>query len=330
MKKLARVLLLIPFSAALIAGAVVWCSGLLKHREQVRIIDQVRDTLRVQSAPLEAEPPAVRGKVLVWDVEANEERGATGKELRPELQGQASDAPLTIVAITHITRREVEKYNSGECGYRQDAQVRLIYWPEKKLLGTYEIRSERPPTFVFRSRDETGPILGNLDKPLARWINALPQEGSPEHKEALARYHLIQSQRDLLANRALYPRMAIPAARNKILVVDVTKRRVSEVQKLLPAERRATLEDQTFTIVSLVEFQDEQVTVYSNNKKGFRRNVMVTLMDWPDKAPRGQFVIPGEDPPLLVFGMDERAEDGNIYGDYEKAVARWVEQLPPS
>jgi hypothetical protein len=48
--------------------------------------------------------------------------------------------------------------------------VAVVNWPERQVLGVYQVEGESPPMFTMRPADAKGPVIGDTNGPLLRWI----------------------------------------------------------------------------------------------------------------------------------------------------------------
>ena len=114
------------------------------------LIDQVRDSITTFSLN---DPYGnggvsfVHGKVLVWDMAANEEFVGVESLLTPESQAKSSGENMTIFALTDVGAW---------------VHAVAIYWPEKVFAGSYDIP-------IDYSRENA-----TIRIP-AEWINGLPR-----------------------------------------------------------------------------------------------------------------------------------------------------------
>jgi hypothetical protein len=172
MKRL-RILSLTPMAVVVGVWFVTGVFSFTRRTSERHVVAQVKDLLLEEAPSRQANLPVIRGKVLLWDLKTNHAHPAQ-KLLHPDRRAASGEDVLTIVAVVRVAHEAAGTYKNGETGYRQVATVRVAYWPENKRVGSYAVVGEDPPLIVFRRESDTGPILGDLDKSLARWVNDLP------------------------------------------------------------------------------------------------------------------------------------------------------------
>lgn len=181
--RIARVLVVLPIIGVLAAWMTWGRQSVLRHLEeesrQRAIVADVRGTIQDNPSP-PGRPLPRRGKVLIWDLN-DDKPSASQRQLPPELQARSSDDPITIVIVRKISRERTTTYDNGDIGYRQLATVEVFYWPEKTSAGAFTVAGDEPPMFVSRSKGERGPVLGEIDEPLATWA------GEPAQRDAVPR-----------------------------------------------------------------------------------------------------------------------------------------------
>jgi hypothetical protein len=114
------------------------------------------------------------------------------------------------------------------------------------------------------------------------------------------------------------------AIRDKVLVWDCREDRRSEVQELLGEGRAARPTDGACTVVLVLGSRDEKVTTFDSNTPGYRRDLKISVIDWPEKKVQGVFEVRGEFPELVVFRPSDKK--GPIVGDTAGPLREWIER----
>jgi hypothetical protein len=324
--KLLKIVLLLPVAGLLVAWAVHSSLAYSRYSRFVALVEEVRPLLEQAVPADEQRPPALRDKVLVWDLEARSWRDLKAG-VPADLLARSADEPLTLVCVTAIRRDKTTTYNTGEIGYRQTATVKLVHWPEKKFVGSFTVQGQEPPWIAFVPSEKKGqPVLGDLDKPLASWITSLPREDSPTYQETLATLRLVQEARPLLERDNPEGRGKQPELRGKVLVWDLRTNQLSPVQAKLPPELQGQAGDRPLTVVGIVRARDEDEVQYQNGRKGYRVRLTIGLAAWPERRSLGQFEVLGDVPPLFLFGQKDDGQP--IRGDFETKLKEWIVGLP--
>jgi hypothetical protein len=114
------------------------------------------------------------------------------------------------------------------------------------------------------------------------------------------------------------------AIRDKVLVWDCREDRRSNVQELLPKDRAARPTDEAFTVVLILSSRDEKVTTVDASAPGYRRDLKVGVVDWPEKKAQGVFEVRGEAPDLA--GLRRPDQKGPLVGDTAGPLKGWIER----
>jgi hypothetical protein len=121
--------------------------------------------------------------------------------------------------------------------------------------------------------------------------------------------------------------------RGKAWVWDETTRSVSGAIEQLPANFRGEPGDAGLTVFVITNKSQVQVAAYHNlffdgkESPGYRRDLEVCAIDSVTMRPLGKFTVEGSDPPGVVkrpFG----SESEPVYGETDKALARWIVWRP--
>lgn len=110
--------------------------------------------------------------------------------------------------------------------------------------------------------------------------------------------------------------------RQKVLVWDHSTKELSPAHQKLPQDRRAKSTDSPMTVVLILRTQDEQTETYDSGEPGYRRDMTIGVVDWPEKTPLGVFQVRGNAPGLLV--MRPADEKGPIIGDTAEPLKEWL------
>lgn len=134
-----------------------WCRAIV---ENVRPLVEVAKAQEVTETAI-----SIRGSPLVWDMTTDSGWVGTLPLIkRPQC--------ITLFIITAKHDFQTGTYSiSGQPGYRQVADIVVIYWPEKEIVGMRAVGGEFPPEF---RPVEQRPEYGNLDKGVAEWVDSLP------------------------------------------------------------------------------------------------------------------------------------------------------------
>lgn len=337
-----RIAVLLPALPAVVGWFVLGGMMLQRHWELARVVNDVAPLLKQAQRDPQL-PSAVRGQVLIWDVPSGCERRGVQRQLPSEMQVRSRDEPITLVAILKVERQLVTRYERyGIDGYRQTARVRVVGWPDGKVMSTHAITGKGPPATIYRDRNSSHAEVGDLDGPLADWVKALPREDSPAYRELVAQVELVagctdqfREMPDLLGGRppaALRPNLGLgrggepplPRVPGKFLVWNWQEQCRSPVQDLLPAELRATSADRELTLVVLLLAETVEVRRYTDGAPGYRRVLTVGLLKLPEKKWASVHTVLGNDPPLLRIG----GKVGPVYGEIDRPLAEWIQRLP--
>ena len=153
-----------------ITGAILTNQRNSETGQQRALAAQLR-SLPLPHQPSDA-PPAIplHDKILVWDCTRN--KCSKVQDMLPtERFGQATDSPLTVILILDVFDRQTGVYRDGTIGYHRELVVAVYDWPGKKVLGVFKMEGELPGFFVKRDKREKGPIIGDTDGPLLKWIS---------------------------------------------------------------------------------------------------------------------------------------------------------------
>ncbi len=168
--KLLTGLLLLPVVG--VSGAWIVVTVLFfQAQEQMRALAESTRPL-IQKAGPEARlgRPVIRGPVLVWDLVAGKRLRFREEKLPVDLLARSAEDCRTLVCISEIQHDSETDYGNGMKGYRQVATVWVVLLPEYQIQGPYVIEGDKPPWIKFLKKGEKGPILGDLERPLGKWI----------------------------------------------------------------------------------------------------------------------------------------------------------------
>jgi len=117
-----------------------------------------------------------KGKVVVWDLTKNDD--FTSYDLHSNILWKSGDPKGYVVIIDRYFDTKVSSYvrvganNSNSIpGYRRDASLYVYDLKAGKFLGTATVLGEEPIGNYTKSSDTTA-IYGDIEKPLAKWINS--------------------------------------------------------------------------------------------------------------------------------------------------------------
>lgn len=151
-----------------------------RNKPIVELVERVRPLVPRCEELGEPKNLAAPSKALVVDLRTGSRLQATDK-LPPPQQGEPSDADLLVFAVVSVTEELVPKYYSnGEAGYRLNAKVAVLRWPEKEAVGLVTIRCD-PPMFASVMKGEIP--KGDLSFYIGLWIERLsnaPKRGAAE------------------------------------------------------------------------------------------------------------------------------------------------------
>jgi uncharacterized protein (TIGR03067 family) len=180
---------IIASSALVCAGVLVFGSWMAVaaagwreiawQREAAAKIHPLVERLRESgSAPL----PDIRDKVVVWDY-TTKSPSRVQTLLPKERQGSSADPALTFVLVLATRDKDEKPYTDGTPARRRTLTVAAVNWPEQKVLGVWPVEGEFPPFFTTRPIDDKGPVIGDTDGPLQRWITELSPKDQQMRKE---------------------------------------------------------------------------------------------------------------------------------------------------
>lgn len=174
---------LLAFGAMIVPTSVVLCAGLAVGYQTSREMSWRRSAAKELRPLLDGHKesknvmPEIRAKVVIWDHMAKTQ--STAQALLPaERQGSSADAEMTFVLIFDHIDRDEKPFNDGTRAVQRTLKIGVINWPERKVLSVHSIEGEGPPLITMRPAGDRGPVIGNTDEPLKRWI-----------METVPRYH---------------------------------------------------------------------------------------------------------------------------------------------
>lgn len=145
-----------------------------KRKELEAIADEVRPMALVKKCKeigeIDESLISIRGKCLLWDLKTN-----SPISLPKDLQAKSSDRPITIFLIIDKGSRVIGYYSiSEQPAFQTYADICIVYWPEKKVIGMHSIfgkmpRFSRPVINVPEYTYE------NADRLIINWIKSLPK-----------------------------------------------------------------------------------------------------------------------------------------------------------
>ena len=145
---------------------------------------------------------------------------------------------------------------------------------------------------------------------------------------AIARHKETVAQRDIVNNlKGLIGSCRTDAAITRagtVLVWDVQKDSVSEVQNMLPVALQAKSTDSPITVFMVTGQRNERVGTYTiSGQPAYREYVDIAVARWPARTPVGFYSVLSKDPPSL-----RQVENSPEYGDLNVPVANWIKTLP--
>ena len=112
--------------------------------------------------------------------------------------------------------------------------------------------------------------------------------------------------------------------KGKILVWDLKASSRSKAHTEVPSELRIGEKEKRVTVFFVTAEQNVLVGHYSVSRQpAYRRYVDVYVIYWPDKKAVGRHSVVGYDP-----RQRRPVQHTPEYGDYTKAVAKWIAGLP--
>jgi len=154
---------------------------------------------------------------------------------------------------------------------------------------------------------------------IAVWVAAggSDEEGTQSQKE------IVQQLRPLIAQCMRLGDEEI-AVRGKCLVWDIHGDRLSQADRYLPENLKATGNDKQLTVFMVAVRKNVLVGRYSASKRGaYRQFVDVYVAYWPQKRAVGAHSLVTQPPPN-VRKVQARAE----YGHPGPTIAHWIKRLP--
>jgi hypothetical protein len=119
--------------------------------------------------------PTVRGKALIWDVEADDVSPAHGR-LPADVRAQGADGEVTVFLITRRDRKHTQNYSWGSPvgqksairGYSVNTTLCVIGMPDKQPWG--RTVCETPAPFVTTVLAGQTEVEGNWAATVATWV----------------------------------------------------------------------------------------------------------------------------------------------------------------
>lgn len=110
----------------------------------------------------------------------------------------------------------------------------------------------------------------------------------------------------------------------RCLVLDMSEKDVSSVQRLLPREMKAEYNESHITIFVVTTLRQEYVGRYAvSDQPAFRQYADVCIIAWPEKKPLGMHSIISREPRHTRI-----VESNPEFGDPNAPVAAWIKELP--
>lgn len=293
-----------------------------------------------------------RQKILIWDATTLASATANAR-LPASLRGTPSDGDLTLAVILQKRNVEVMTYElspllkSGNTvhGYRVEMDVALVDVVEKKALGRTSLVGDDPPQTIKR-KTYTGltiadarPEYGDVDGPLALWLEYRPHIGQPDR---------ISEARQMVRECRNTGKVA-PQLSGKLLIWDMAKDVPSSANQHLPDARRGTLNDRELTIIlvagreylpqtfdeglvrKLLDTKDPQMKgsvaslLAGADGRIFREQLELCLVSFPQKEALGTATVEGAF--LVVSSPESQSNQSVVVGDSDKEVAHWTEGI---
>jgi hypothetical protein len=250
----------------LVAGVgVVVCVSMFLHLGAVRnqeaaafrpIATAARQVM--SSNPVAGNVGTLSGKALIWDAAYNGVSPAQYRLPFP-LRAQPGDQAMTVFIVSGIRSQLVTRYHKKRpwydrgpdgsglypevlgAGYRDTADVAVISWPDRRMLGWHAVAGDAPPkTVQLQAGQKLDPQHGNLIGPIAGWIRSMPFVSDPRNKTDASAGFLPQFNPDSTQQRTWtvaeaqaeavrrYPQLAIANSRmNRAFVERYNKEKAS-------------------------------------------------------------------------------------------------------
>ena len=122
---------------------------------------------------------SIKGNVLIFDPRLGSGGWVISTLLGEELRASYNDKEITVFIVETKQLELVGHYDpelEGWAAYRARYDIYVIYWPEKKPVGSHTIFSDPPPHIEVTGSGEPGKLgrIGNIED-VVRWIETLPR-----------------------------------------------------------------------------------------------------------------------------------------------------------
>lgn len=129
------------------------------------------------------------GKVLVWDI-PNDHIHSTQYQLPVSLRAKTTNEAMTIFMVSKVRSEKIGAYHrvhtkldfteetdtkTTGAAYRDNVEVAVIRWPEKKLIAWHSVLGSDPEQRISHQGDEHG----NYEGRLTAWIKSLRRDPAP-------------------------------------------------------------------------------------------------------------------------------------------------------
>ncbi|MEZ6041884.1 MAG: hypothetical protein R3C20_15370 [Planctomycetaceae bacterium] len=162
----------LALAAAVTGASFIAVPKAVKAREHGRlhqVVEEIRFLCKTDSVADEWQKFPIGEKLIIWDC-ANDDFHPAYEKLPDSRRGSSGDREATYLLILGQNDEKDTEYESGELGYRRTLQIGLVDWPDKNLLGVFEIEGNPPPSYLTRRKDDVSRIVGDTTAPILRWI----------------------------------------------------------------------------------------------------------------------------------------------------------------